>query len=274
MPLRSNYTNAANPCYSICALRRFGVIHMTLKNWTAAVIFLLLGASPLIADCGYDDFVSDYSRVKVITTSASSGTVELLTIPRNSREPWPYESYDVTVTVYDAETCSPHPAARVWYKDNVGMNHDLAANVFNSIEGAAWMDRLGRPQFGVFRLRAAKNATRALIFQVHYRPASPLPPLSTPQIQSERPGPVRTEQADNSAGMLDVTLRNQASFSVTFEITDMVCGSSIEIEFAPWEERTLPICSDSGYGKIIYRDVRNQSGIEATLLSEGDRINM
>lgn len=247
---------------------------MTLRKATAAVILLLLGAPPLFADCGFADFESNYSRVKVVPTTASSGTTELLTIPRKSREPWPYESYDITVTIYDAETCSPHPANRVWYKDNIGINHDLAATGLMGVKEAAWTGRLGRPQFGVFRLRAEKSASRALVFQVHYRPASPLPPVSTPQTDSIPPAPVVTERAEPSATMLSIMLRNQASSSVTFEINDVVCGSRTVIEFAPWQEHSLRICSDSGYGKVIYRDVRNVSGVEATLLREGDRVNM
>lgn len=247
---------------------------MTLNKMTAAFVFLLLGATSLKADCGYENFASQFSRVKVVTTPASSGTVELLTVPRGSREPWPYDSYTVRVTIRDAETCLPQPAARVWYKDNIGSNHDLSANAINGVKDAIWQGRVGRPQFGVFRLRAWRSGTRPLTFVIHYSPATALPSLPTPQTQVEPPSPKTIERTQSSAAMLGIRLRNQASTSVTFEITDVVCGSSTVIEFAPWEERALRICSDSVYGKIIYRDVRNQSGVEASLLSEGDRVNM
>lgn len=247
---------------------------MISKKTIAAALFVLLGATPVIADCGFEDFASDYSRVKVVTTTASNGTTELLTIPRKSREPWPHESYDITVMVYDAETCSPHPAARVWYKDNFGINHNLAAIGFMGVKEAGWMARVGRPLLGVFRLRAENTATSALVYRIHYRPASPLPPVSTPQTESVAPGRPSTERAEPSAIMLDIMLWNQASFSVTFEITDVVCGSRTVIKLEPREERGLEICSDGTYGKIIYRDIRNQDGVEASLLRHGDRITM
>lgn len=73
---------------------------------------------------------------------------------------------------------------------------------------------------------------------------------------------------------ISVTLRNVASHSVTFQITDVVCNISFPVTLQPWQEWSIPICSDSGYGKIIYRDIRNSSGVEASFLRDGDNISV
>lgn len=73
---------------------------------------------------------------------------------------------------------------------------------------------------------------------------------------------------------ISVTLRNVASHSVTFQVTDVVCNRSFPVTMQPWQVSSITICSDSGYGKIIYRDIRNPSGVEASFLRDGDNISV
>lgn len=73
---------------------------------------------------------------------------------------------------------------------------------------------------------------------------------------------------------ISVNLRNVASHSVTFQVTDVVCNRSFQVTMQPWEVSGITICSDSGYGKIIYRDIRNSSGVEASFLRNGDTVTV
>ncbi len=140
---------------------------------TFALIFFTVCAQPALAACGYSDLDQSDSKQKVVSTPKASGRVELLTIPRYSKGPWPSQDYRVSVLVMDATTCEP-AGSTVWYKDNAGANHDL--NTFpktHPLHKTQWSRDISRPQFGVFRLRAWRSKRRPLVFVVSYQAAPP-----------------------------------------------------------------------------------------------------
>lgn len=242
-------------------------------------IILALGVSLAlcvgpVASCGYTDHQDSESAVKIVKTKPGGGRVELLTVPRYNKGSWFAEDYQVSVLILNAETCQP-ATSTVWYKDNLGANHDFTT----SRKGEPghkhiWKERIGRPMYGVHRVRAWKNKNVPLLFVVSYGPAAPIGTSTTPFAPAPRVS--TSSEKTSSSSTITITLRHFSSFEVTYEIIDATCGNSMVLRMQPWEVMPINICSDGGYGKLIFRDIRNPpgTGTEVSLIRSGETVNI
>lgn len=246
-----------------------------LRYFIVIIVFFIGGAAS--AACGFENSTSGSYRTKVVAAEPGKGRVELLTVPRGSSNPWPNDDFDITVRVLDEQTCDL-ARATVWYKDNTGRNHDLNTPGNNSaMHRSVWTDTLGRPMFGVLRLRAWRNHNKTLIFVVNYHNAAlnTVPGLSVgntntiPNPTSPLPIP-----NTNQFNEMTITLSHVSSFQVEFEIIDLVCNRSFNVVLDPWEELPISICSDGSYGRFSYRDMRNPSATIAALVRPFERVRM
>jgi hypothetical protein len=234
----------------------------------------LLGfTNQALASCGFQESSGDEWNTKIVNTGLASGRVELLTIPRGGRGPFSYDDYRISVIVLDSNTCQP-ALSTVWYKDNAGSNHDLRTPSRDMpYHRTLWTGDLGRPQFGVLRLRAWRSKERPLTFVISYQ-AAPLGPSSQiipPLLPTQS---VTVDETVADAGRINISLQNVASSPVSYEVTDVVCNQITVYDFEPWQVVQVSICTDGSYGKIIYRDVRNATGVEAALIRSGTQISM